>query len=226
MNTLLTAFGLEKRSHGLAERFREEGNEVLEARNGSEVLRYAGLYEPDLLILDSDLPGMNGLTICERLRASGSRVPVILLVPPGREVDGVFGLRAGADDYLTHPVRFQELAARTHAVLRRAEARRSSIDVHTIGDVRVDFRRYTATAQGRPLKLTALEYDLLRALAARRGELVTRDELQRTVWNGEASRRSRALDVHVARLRQKIEPNPREPRYLLTVHARGYRLAG
>ena len=224
MSTLLLALASATRRDDIGGKLRREGHEVLEARHGSEAMRFADLYEPDLVLLESDLPDVSGIALCERLRATGDNVPIILLVAPGREVDGVIGLRAGADDYLVQPVRFHELAARTHALLRRAP-RRETADVHTIGDIRVDFRRYTATKGGVPLKLTAIELDLLRELTRRRGEVVTRDELLSSLWGDAVAPNSRTLDVHVARLRRKIEADPQHPAYLLTVHSKGYRLA-
>ena len=225
MSTLLLALASPARRDDIGDKLRRDGHEVLEARHGSEAMRFAGLYEPDLMLLDSDLPDVSGIALCEKLRAAGDNVPIILLIASGREVDGVLGLRAGADDYLVQPVRIHELSARTNAILRRTARRLAPDDVHTIGAVRVDFRRYTATNGGLPLKLTAIEFDLLRELTRRRGEVVARDELLASLWGDAVLPNSRTLDVHVARLRRKIEADPSHPVHLVTVHSKGYRLA-
>ncbi len=193
------------------------------ARDGDAGLRAARAVSPDLLILDVMLPRRSGLDVCRELRAAGNAVPIIMLTARGQEIDKVLGLRIGADDYVIKPFGFMELVARCEALLRRIGAQRTPGPLR-LGDVEVDFRRHEARRGERPVELSAREFRLLAFFAARRGEAVTRESLLDAVWEYRNAPVTRTVDMHIAKLRKKIEPDPRAPRYLLTVHGLGYKL--
>ncbi len=211
----------------LGDRLRSEGYAVETARDGDTGLERALRESFDLLLLDVSLPRRDGFDVCRQLRQRGVPVPILMLTARAQVVDRVVGLRLGADDYLTKPFEMIELLARVEALLRRGRgAAPSSASGYAFGDVRVDFRSAEALRGGVPLELSALEYKLLRYLIEHRGELVTRSELLEKVWGYGALPQTRTVDVHVASLRQKIEPNPSHPQYVVTVHRLGYRFAG
>ena len=168
------------------------------------------------------LPKLSGLDVLRELRAARSEVPILLLTARSQDGDKVEGLRLGADDYVTKPFSFVELVARVEALVRRAR-RREEPEALRFGDVVVDFRRLEATRAGEPLELSPREFALLACLDARRGKVVTREQLLQLVWGYESLPLTRTVDVHVAKLRRKIEPDPASPRFLRTVHGRGYR---
>jgi DNA-binding response OmpR family regulator len=215
----------EAMSVALRDGFASEGYTVELARDGEAGLRSARADAPDLMILDVMLPKMTGLDVCKQLRASGSQVPIIMLTARGQELDKVVGLRCGADDYVTKPFGFLELTARAEALLRRVGLRPSAEPLR-FGDIEVDFRRHLAQRSGEPLELSAREFRLLAFLARHRGEVVTRETLLDAVWEYRNTAFTRTVDMHVAKLRKKIEPDPHEPRYLLTVHGLGYKFTG
>ncbi len=238
----------EAMSVALRDGFASEGYSVRAARDGEAGLRAAREEPPDLLILDVMLPRMTGLDVCRELRAKGNAVPIIMLTARGQEIDKVVGLRTGADDYVAKPFGFMELIARSEALLRRTGTRRVSGPLR-IGDLTVDFHRHeayrtvpaaagasgakrSAAAQsgselppGVPVELSAREFRLLAFFASRRGEVVSRESLLDAVWESRGAPLTRTVDMHVAKLRKKIEPDPREPRYLLTIHGLGYKIA-
>jgi DNA-binding response OmpR family regulator len=186
---------------------------------------------PDLLVLDVMLPKVNGLDILRELRRRGDAVPVILLTARGQEIDKVAGLKLGADDYVTKPFGFMELLARVEAVLRRCHdpeptVAEEDLKTLTLGDITIDFLTHEAARDGEPLELSPRELDLLRFLAARRNEPVSRDALLDHVWGYDYIPQTRTVDVHVAKLRKKIETDPSQPRHLVTVHRCGYKLVG
>jgi two-component system alkaline phosphatase synthesis response regulator PhoP len=212
-------------ARALRDGFAYEGYAVRVAADGDEGLRLAREVAVDLIVLDVMLPRMSGLEICQRLRATRDDVPIILLTARSQESDKVQGLRLGADDYVTKPFGFGELVARVEAVLRRAQARPASDLLH-FGDVSVDFRRLRATRAGEPLDLSPREFAILACLTARRGEAVTREQLLQEVWGYESLPVTRTVDMHIAKLRRKIEPSPNAPEYIVTVHGAGYRFVG
>ncbi len=214
----------EAMSVALADGFASEGYEVRLARDGEAGLKAARAEAPDLLILDVMLPKRTGLDVCRELRGAGSSVPILMLTARGQEIDKVVGLRTGADDYVTKPFGFLELIARAEALLRRTGGLALAAPLH-LGEVEIDLRRHRATRAGRPLELTAREYRLLAFFARHRGQVVTRQALLESVWEYRGSPTTRTVDMHVAKLRKKIEPDPSEPRFLLTVHGLGYQLA-
>ncbi len=211
----------------LSDRLRSEGYAVEAARDGDAGLERALRESFDLVLLDVALPRRDGLDVCRQLRQRGVQTPILMLTARGQVVDRVVGLRLGADDYLTKPFEMIELLARIEALLRRGQAApAASASGHAFGDVRIDFKSAEVHRAGAPLELSALEFKLLRYLVEHRGELVSRQELLEKVWGYEALPQTRTVDVHVASLRQKIEPNPSHPRFIVTVHRLGYRFTG
>jgi len=223
----------EAMSVALRDGFASEGYSVRAARDGEAGLRAALGEPPDLMILDVMLPRMTGLDVCRELRARGNAVPIIMLTARGQEIDKVVGLRTGADDYVAKPFGFMELIARSEALLRRTGTRRPAGPLR-IGELVVDFKRHEAHRESpgagpdlvrrTPVELSAREFRLLAFFASRRGEVVTRENLLDAVWEARGAPLTRTVDMHVAKLRKKIEPDPREPRHLVTVHGLGYKL--
>jgi two-component system alkaline phosphatase synthesis response regulator PhoP len=239
MTTVLIVEDDEAMSVALRDGFASEGYSVRAAHDGEAGLRAAQGDPPDLMILDVMLPRMTGLDVCRELRAKGNAVPIIMLTARGQEIDKVVGLRTGADDYVAKPFGFMELIARSEALLRRtgsAPNGRRPAGPLCIGDLTVDFQRHEAhrrptgdpagpgDSQGTPVELSAREFRMLAYFASRRGEVVSRESLLAAVWETRGAPLTRTVDMHVAKLRKKIEPDPREPRHLLTVHGLGYKL--
>jgi two-component system alkaline phosphatase synthesis response regulator PhoP len=173
------------------------------------------------------LPRQSGFDVLRDLRQQGVDTPVIMLTARGQVVDKVVGLKLGADDYLTKPFEMMELLARIEARLRRASPPATvDAEAYRFGAVQVDFRKAEVTRDGEPVTLSAREYQLLRYLIEHRGATISRDELLNQVWGYNAMPNTRTVDVHVAWLRQKIEPNARHPQYILTAHGLGYKFVG
>jgi len=204
-----------------------ENYEVESAMDGLKGLE-KGCHAPfDIVILDIMLPGKNGFDVCRDLRQRGVTVPILMLTARSQVVDRVLGLKLGADDYLTKPFEISELLARIEALLRRAErVNAAEQEIDRFGDVQVNFRRAEVTRGGRPVELAAREYQLLCYFLKHRAEALSRDELLNEVWGYDAMPSTRTVDVHIVWLRQKLEPNPRRPQYILTVHGIGYKFAG
>ena len=210
----------------LTDRLTREGYAVDTTADGESGLERATREAFDLVVLDVMLPRMNGLDALRELRRRGIETPVIMLTARGQVVDRVVGLKLGADDYVTKPFEMAELLARIEAKLRRPPASPHPVDGHRFGDVRIDFRRAEATRDGKAIDLSAREFQLLKYFIEHRGATLTREELLNEVWGYNAMPSTRTVDVHVAWLRQKIEPNPRHPQFILTVHGLGYKFAG
>jgi DNA-binding response OmpR family regulator len=208
---------------GLADNLGCESYEVVTATDGESGYSLARTANPDLIVLDLMLPRMSGYELCRKLRAESVATPIVMLTARGDEADRVVGLDLGADDYITKPFSVRELLARIRAVLRRAQVQTALPAELRFGNVTVDFRRYEARKGGRPVELTRKEFGLLRMLAAREGEPVTRDDLLNEVWGYDASPTTRTVDNHVASLRAKLEDDPSEPQHLFTVHGVGYK---
>jgi DNA-binding response OmpR family regulator len=200
------------------------GYQVSTAANGVDALAAARAHRPDLVVLDLGLPHMDGLDVTRRLRQD-SPVPIIMLTARVDESDKLVGLELGADDYITKPFSPKELVARVRAVLRRIDAAPERGDIIRAGALTLDRRRMQATLGDRPIDLTATEFDLLAALARQPGRVFTRAQLLDAVRGERLESFDRAIDVHVKNMRRKIEPDPRNPRYLLTVHGIGYKFA-
>ena len=208
----------------LCDGFRYEGYRVTTAGDGEAAVRMVESETPDLVILDVMLPRASGFDVCKILRGRGDGTPIILLTARGQEIDKVLGLKLGADDYVTKPFSFMELLARAEAVLRRSAGRVGDGELCRVGEVEVDFRRHEASRDGEAVTLSAREFELLRYLHHHRGRVVTREELLDAVWGYDAIPFTRTVDVHVAKLRKKIEESPAHPRHLVTVHRVGYKL--
>jgi DNA-binding response OmpR family regulator len=198
-----------------------DGYEVETQSDGRQALMHVRRFNPDLVLLDLMLPGVDGLEICKMLSQGADRVPVIIITAKTQKDDRVLGLELGADDYVTKPFALDELLARVHAVLRRTQPHLADL---VLGEIRFDFRRMQATRDGTPLGLTDREIAVIRRLAERVGHVVSRDELLRVVWGYLDAPLTRTVDNVIARLRRKIEPDPRQPRYIRTAHGDGYRL--
>ena len=208
---------------GLKDSCEYEGYEVAVARNGKEGLEKATTEKPDIILLDVMLPLMSGIDVCRTLRTRGIETPILMLTARSQEIDKVIGLEVGADDYVTKPFSIKELLARIRAHLRRAAKEVVELESFTFGDVELNFKKYVARKGGRALDLSAREFEILRYLIKRRGQIVTRDQLLDEVWGYDSNPITRTVDNHIARLRQKIETNPSEPQHIITVHRLGYR---
>ena len=207
------------------------GFAVVTAGDGRTALERVASQHPDLLILDLGLPGLDGLEVTRRLRQAGD-LPIVMLTARDDELDKVLGLELGADDYLTKPFSPRELVARVRAVLRRAERTGRGEPpagegggVIEAGDVTIDVDRMRVEAGGRSIDLTPTEFQLLVTLARRPGQIRTRSQLLDAVHGVAFESYERAIDTHIKNLRRKLEPDPRVPRYILTVHGVGYRFA-
>lgn len=213
----------------LTDRLTSEGYGVDPATDGEEGFEKALGGGFDLIILDVMLPRKNGFDICRDLRQKNVQTPILMLTARGEVVDKVVGLKLGADDYLTKPFELIELLARIEALLRRTPGSSGSTasapDTYKFGPVRVDFRRAEVDRDGQPVELSSLEFKLLQYLITHRGSVISRDTLLDEVWGYDAMPSTRTVDVHVAWLRQKVEPNPRHPQFILTVHGLGYKFA-
>ena len=201
--------------------------DVFTATDGEAGYETAVEKSPDLIILDIMLPKMDGFTLCKKLRDEGNMIPVLMLTARGEEPDKVKGLDFGADDYVTKPFSLPELLARVRALLRRRPGEKTEEtlpDSIELGNISLDFKKYEALKGGKPLSLSPKEFGVLRYLATCAGDVVTRDELLDEVWGYEKFPTTRTVDNHIAQLRSKIEENPADPRYLLTVHGIGYKL--
>ena len=208
---------------GLKDNLVRESYEVLTAEDGEEGYRLARERNPDLIILDLMLPTLSGYEICRQLRDEGDSVLILMLTARGEEADRVLGLDLGADDYVTKPFSIRELKARIRALLRRTDPPPAPPDTLSFGDVVVDFLQYDARKGGDPVEMTPKEFGVLRYLAARAGEVVSRYELLDKVWGYGKFPTTRTVDNHLAALRAKLENNPAKPRYLQTVHRVGYK---
>ena len=209
-------------SRGLVLNLELEGYQVVTAFNGQDGVDLVKSKTPDLVILDVMMPVKDGLQACKELRNAGISTPLILLTARSAEVDRVLGLDLGADDYLAKPFGMRELIARVRALLRRTQTTQE-VDKINFDDVVIDFKAYRAERSQTPLELSAREYRLLRYLVAKKGTVVTRDELLDEVWGYNSYPSTRTVDNHSARLRQKIEGDVEAPRHILTVHGVGYK---
>jgi DNA-binding response OmpR family regulator len=212
---------------GLRATLEFEGYEVEVAGDGREGCERIAADRPDLVVLDLMLPELDGYEVLSRLRKEGDRTPVLILTARGEEGDVVLGFDRGADDYVTKPFSTVELLARVRALLRRTSGggRGNRLPVERFGDVEVNPASGTVLRDGEPVTLTPKEFDLLVALLRRKGAVASRTELLGEVWEyANAEVETRTVDVHVAELRRKLEPDPAHPRHILTVRKKGYRL--
>lgn len=227
MTKILLVEDQEDLLRGLTINLSKEGYEVLEARRGDTGLQLALKEQPDLILLDVMLPGLNGLDVCRALRQKGCAMPIIMLTAKAEEIDRVLGLEIGADDYVTKPFGLRELLARIRVCLRRQPpVAPASFSTYRFGQIEIDFDKLRASRAGLALELTPREYDMLRLLIRCRGEVVTRDRMLNEVWGYEAYPTTRTVDTHILKLRQKIEDDPANPQYILTIYGGGYKFIG
>nr|WP_206856210.1 response regulator transcription factor [Enterococcus sp. DIV1094]MBO0489964.1 response regulator transcription factor [Enterococcus sp. DIV1094] len=214
--TLLT-FNLEK-----------EGYKVTSAADGQEGLDLAVEHSYDFIILDVMLPSIDGIAITQKLRQEKNETPILILTAKDDQVDRIIGLEIGADDYLTKPFSPREVLARMKAIFRRIEPRKTQPDEAepeylSIGQIRADLTNYQVTIEDQPIELTPKEFELLVYFMKRKDRVIDRDTLLDRIWNFDFSGQSRIVDVHVSHLREKIERDPKHPKYLLTVRGFGYK---
>ena len=206
-----------------------EGFRVTVVGDGATALREFARIDPDVVLLDVMLPGVSGLDVCREIRAT-SAVPIIMVTAKSEEIDAVLGLEIGADDYVTKPYRLRELIARIRSVLRRAEARegdasaaRAGEGTLRVGDVSLDPERHEVTVRGEVVSLPLKEFELLELLLANAGRVLTRDTLIDRVWGSDYVGDTKTLDVHIKRLRSKVEPDPHNPTRIVTIRGLGYK---
>ncbi|MBN2318305.1 MAG: response regulator transcription factor [Acidobacteria bacterium] len=208
----------------LSDKLAKEGYDVVTALDGEEGFIRASSQAFDLIILDLMLPKKSGLNICRDLRQQGFLTPVIMLTARDQVVDKVLGLKIGADDYLTKPFEMLELMARIEALLRRATRTFvPSQSVYKFGSVQVDLRKTVVTRNGEPVLVAAKEFQLLRYLIDHEGKTLSREKILQEVWGYTAIPSTRTVDVHIAWIRQKLEEDPRHPKFIITVHGLGYK---
>lgn len=201
-----------------------DGYLVRSVTSGEDALEELAHHSYSLVVLDVRLPGISGIEVCRRLRSQGLRVPVIMVTARSQESDRVISLDVGADDCVSKPFSVVELLARVRALVRRDGWYRGADDEVTLGDVRIRLRQRLVLRRGRRVPLSAREFELLRYLLAHRNEVVSREQLLRDVWGYHELSITRTVDNYIAKLRTQIEPRPRTPRYLVTVHGSGYQL--
>ncbi len=204
-----------------------DGYEVVQASDGREALARFSEQQFDLVVLDLMLPRMDGLEVCQRLRAKGSTVPIIMLTAKSEEIDKVVGLELGADDYITKPFSMREFRSRVKAALRRADMQpapeQETEPPLEVGDLAVDFGKRSVEVRGGDVSLTFVEFEILGALARNPGRVFTRDQLLARIWGDAAYRDPRTIDVHIRHLREKLESDAKSPEYIFTVRGVGYR---
>jgi two-component system alkaline phosphatase synthesis response regulator PhoP len=210
----------------VGDRLRKDGYAVDYAANGDEGFEKATQLPFDLIILDVMLPKRDGFDVCKGIREAGLITPILMLTARGQTNDKVSGLKIGADDYVTKPFNMLELMARVEALMRRApirpanQAQTGSID---LGSIHLNLVGTEATRDGKPVNLSAREFQLLRYLVEHRGATASREELLKQVWGYSADMYTRTVDVHIASLRQKLEDDPKQPKFILTVQGMGYK---
>jgi len=211
---------------GLKFNLEARGYEVIAAYDAEEGYDLATEKTPDLVILDLMLPKGNGYELCKRLREEEPDLPIVMLTARSQEVDIVTGLQLGADDYITKPFSVLELLARIEAVFRRMKTGKSVPEVYRFGNIEINFKKYSASKKGKPIELSPREFELLRYFIEKQGEIVTREDLLNHIWGYDSYPNTRTVDTHMAKLRQKIEEKPDEPKYLITIHGIGYKFLG
>ncbi len=211
---------------GLKDNLEFESYQVELAIDGAEGLQKAIAADYDLIILDVMMPKMSGFDVCKAMRKSGIKTPIIFLTAKSEEIDKVLGLELGADDYLTKPFSLRELIARVKAILRRTEGKGDDLlkGEVTIGGLTVDFDQFSAKTKEGEVRMSHKEFEILHYLAEHMNQVVSRYDLLNKVWGYDSQPTTRTVDNFIMRLRQRIEENPNEPRYILTVHGVGYKL--
>jgi len=197
--------------------------EVSVAYDGEAGLQKAIVEKPDLVLLDIMLPKLNGYEVCKRIKKAVPELPIIMLTAKSQEAEIVTGLELGADDYITKPFSVLELLARINAMFRRVNTTSDKDGIYHFGNIELDFKKNKATKNGNTLELSAREFEIIKYLIQRQGETVSRDELLTRIWGYESSPNTRTVDIHIAKLRSKIEDKPDSPELLITVHGIGYK---
>lgn len=211
---------------GLAFNLEAQGHETCVAYDGEEGLRATEREKPDLIILDIMLPKIDGFKVCRGLRDKGFDMPILMLTAKGEEADRVLGLEIGADDYLTKPFSLLELQARVKALLRRREKKDEELGLYRFGTIEMDFKHYQATKSGDMVDLTSREFEMMRLFIQNRGKTISRDKFLDDIWGYDKYPTTRTVDIHIAKLRQKLEENPDSPQFIITVHGLGYKFIG
>jgi two-component system alkaline phosphatase synthesis response regulator PhoP len=224
--TILLAEDEEALRMTLGDRLRSEGYVVEFAVDGEQAFQKVTQQPYDLLILDIMLPRRNGFDVCRDMRKAGLTTPILLLTARDQTVDKVIGLKLGADDYVTKPFEMLELMARVEALLRRGATTRTQQDGLQFGSIQVDLRGTQVLRDGKPIALSAREFQLLKYFIEHRGTTLSRDEILRDVWGYESGSPSRTVDVHVVSLRQKLEVDAKRPQLIITISGLGYRFEG
>lgn len=208
---------------GLKYTLEKDGYETLAAQDGEEALQMFRTQAPDLILLDVMLPKMDGITVCQRIRET-SNVPIIMLTAKGEDMDKILGLEYGADDYMTKPFNILEVKTRIKTILRRANhaAPQEDGSVFRVRDLEVNVINRSVSLGGQEVRLTAKEFDLLQLFLTHRGRVFTREEMLDAVWKNDYSGDARTVDVHIRRLREKIERNPTQPEFIFTKWGVGY----
>jgi len=199
------------------------GYEVGEAENGEDALNILETFRPDVIVLDLMLPGMDGLEVCRHIRSSKLEPLIIMLTARGQDTDIIMGLELGADDYMVKPFNPFELIARIKAMLRRQNRNRAKKTIYVYGDLHLDIDSNKLLKNDAEIDLTPTEYALLKLFMENPGKALKRDEMLNVVWGGDYFGDTKTLDVHIRRLREKIEDNPSEPKYIKTIWGSGYR---
>jgi two-component system alkaline phosphatase synthesis response regulator PhoP len=226
MPTILLIEDEEAMLTGLRDAFEHHGYRVVTAEDGEAGLELVEKEQPDLIVLDVMLPGIDGFDVCHELRKRGFPAPILMLTARGEEVDKVVGLEIGADDYITKPFSTRELLARVKAHLRRSAEKTPKLSEYKFGDVKVDFAKLKAFKKGTPIDLTSTEFSLLQFLIEHRNDVVSREQILNKVWGYETYPDSRTVDSHILNLRQKLESDPHKPEHIITVHGLGYKFVG
>jgi DNA-binding response OmpR family regulator len=208
---------------GLEDNLRIEGYQVSSATDGLKGFSMAREQSFDLIILDIMLPKMNGFEICKQLRQAGITTPILILTAKSQEVDKVLGLEIGADDYVTKPFSPREFIARVNAIIRRMKQNQQVTGLDHFGDVEIDFKKYEAKKNGKPINLTALEFTLLHFLIKHKDQVVSRDSILDNVWGNSVYVYPRTVDTHIANLRKKIEDDAENPKFIIGVRSIGYK---
>ena len=196
---------------------------VSAAYDGEDGYRKALDEHPDLVILDIMLPKLNGFEVCKRMKKKVPEIPIIMLTAKSQESEIITGLELGADDYITKPFSVLELIARIKTVLRRSQPGSSILEVYQFGDLEINFKKYVASKKGKSLKLSPREFEILRYFIKKQGEIISRDELLNKIWGYDSFPNTRTVDAHIAKLRQKIEEESEDPKFIITVHGLGYK---
>ncbi len=213
-------------ANGLEINFKKEGYSVIKAATGEQALKLVTEQNPDLIILDIMLPGISGLDVCRELRQKAIETPIIMLTAKGDEIDRVVGLELGADDYMTKPFSLRELLARVRVRLRRQPPPADGLHQYRFGHVEIDFEKYRAHVRNQSVDLSQKEFEIMRFLIRNRDTVISRERLLNEVWGYEDYPTTRTVDTHILKLRKKLEDDPANPKYILSIYGGGYKFVG